>query len=118
MSVTLVTVSHVFKNPDGTAASGTVAFRLSARITNSDVTYAAEVPVHSTLDGTGHLSQVLPANNDPGTTPASSTYIVTFMLNGASGVSLSGDEYSIVVPYNAPGGTVDLGTLLPVQVGL
>jgi hypothetical protein len=118
MSATLITISHTFKNPDQTAASGVIGFRLSARMTNGSTTYADEVPVHATLNGSGVLSQVLPANNDPGTTPANSTYIVTFMLNGASGVSLSGDEYSIVVPYNAPGGTVDLGTLLPVQVGL
>lgn len=117
MGFTTITVTHQFKNIDGTAASGVIIFRLSARITNSDLTYDPTVPVHAALDSNGNLSQALPANNDPTTTPQGSNYIVTFMLNGSSGVPLMGDEYSITVPYNTPGGTVDLGTLLPAQVG-
>jgi hypothetical protein len=117
MGFTSITVTHQFKNLDGTAASGVVIFKLSSRITNTGLSYSSEIPVHSTLDSSGNLSQVLPANNDPTTTPANSNYLVTFMLNGASGQMESGDEYSITVPYNAPGGTVDLGTLLPAQQG-
>lgn len=108
----MVTVSHTFKNPDGSAASGTVIFRLSARITNGGVTYAEQVPVHSALTATGDLSQVLAANDDTATTPKNSTYLVTFLLNGKSG-----DEVEITVPHAAPTGKINLGTLLPTQQG-
>lgn len=112
MAITMIRLTHAFKNPDGSAASGVIAFRLSARITNGTTTYAPQVPVHATLNATGDLSQVLPANNDPTTTPKGSSYLVTFMLNG-----YSGDEVNIVVPHTAPTGTIDLGALLPVQEG-
>jgi hypothetical protein len=114
MAATIITVTHKFLNPDGTPVSGMIGFRLSQRITNGGVTYAEQVPVHSSLSATGELSQALPANNDPATTPVNSTYIVTFYLNGGQ---LSGDEVSITVPYNAAGGTVTLGSLLPQQEG-
>lgn len=117
MSFTTITVTHQFLNLDGSTASGVVAFRLTKRITNGTATYATEIPVHATLNPSGQLSQSLPANNDPATSPGDSAYMVTFLLNGTSGQMLSGDEYEIVVPYNAPGGTVDLGSLLPTQVG-
>lgn len=117
MSFTQITVTHTFTNLDGSPASGVVAFRLSKRITNGTQSYASEVPVHATLNGSGVLSQVLPANNDPATVPNDSTYTVTFFLNGAGGATTSGETYEITVPYNASGGTVDLGTLLPAQVG-
>jgi hypothetical protein len=101
MAATQITVTHTFLNPDGSAASGVIAFKLSARITNASASYAPQVPVHSTLNSMGQLSQVLPANNDPATTPANSFYTVTFFLNSA--------ELS--------GGVVDLGSLLPQQQG-
>lgn len=112
MAFTSITLTHQFLNPDGTPASGMVAFRLTERVTNGGVTYAPQVPVHATLDSNGHLSQALPANNDPATAPAGSAYVVTLMLNGRSG-----EETEVVVPYNASGGTVDLGTLFPSQQG-
>jgi Na+/serine symporter len=118
MAFTMISITHAFSNIDGSTASGIVAFRLSERITNGSQSYTAEIPLHSTLNGSGHLSAQLPANNDPTTFPAGSTYTVSFLLNGTAGINLSGDEYTITVPYNAPGATVDLGTLLPSQVGL
>ena len=117
MSFTLIEVTHSFVNLDSTPASGVVAFRLSQRITNGSQSYASELPVHASLNSDGELSQQLPANNDPATVPQGSSYLVTLLLNGSSGQTLPGDTYEIVVPYNAPGGTVDLGTLLPSQVG-
>jgi hypothetical protein len=113
MAVTLVTVTHQFLNPDQTAASGMIAFRLSGQMTNGSTTYGPTVPVHAALDSDGDLSQLVPANNDPATVPQGTSYTVTLFLNGDSAVTFS----DIVVPYNAPGGTVDLGTLLPSQVG-
>lgn len=112
MAFTLVRLTHSFKNPDGSPASGVIVFKLSQRITNSGTTYTPQVDVHATLNATGHLTQTLPANNDPGTTPQGSNYVVTFMVNG-----FSGDEVAIIVPHTAPTGTVNLGTLLPKQEG-
>ena len=117
MSFTLIEVTHTFTNLDGTSASGVVAFRLSQRITNGSQSYTSEIPVHASLNSDGELSQQLPANNDPATVPQGSSYMVTLLLNGSSGQTLPGDTYEIVVPYNAAGGTVDLGSLLPSQVG-
>ena len=114
MAATQITVTHTFKNPDGSPASGVIAFKLSQRISNGGVTYAEQVPIHATLNATGRLSQAMPANNDPTTTPIGSNYIVTFFLNSAG---LSGDSVAIIVPYNAQGGTVTLGTLLPKHLG-
>ena len=112
MAFTLIKVHHLFKNPTGSPSSGVIAFRLSARMTNGGVTYAEQVPVHSTLSVTGKLTVTLPANDDTGTTPKGSTYLATFMLNG-----YSGDEVAITIPHTATTGTVDLGTLLPQQQG-
>jgi hypothetical protein len=112
MAATLITVTHQFTNPDQSPGSGIIAFRLSARITNGGQSYAPQVPIHASLDGSGLLSQLVPANNDPATNPTDSFYVVTFFLNGDSG-----DEQEITVPYNAPGGTIDLGILLPAQQG-
>lgn len=112
MAATMVTVVHRFTNIDGTAASGVVIFKLSERITNGGVTYDQAVSVHAQLNSTGELSQALPANNDPSTTPQGSNYTVTTIINGATG-----NEYAITVPYNAATGRVTLGTLLPKQEG-
>jgi hypothetical protein len=112
----MITVSHTFQNIDGTAASGTVVFRLSDRITNGGISYDPAVPMHSTLNSSGQLSVTLPANNDPGTTPANTYYEVALMLNGSASGGV-GDSVMVLLPYNAPGGTIDLGTLLPQTSG-
>lgn len=112
MAFTIVKLHHLFKNPTGSPSSGVLAFRLSARMTNGGISYAEQVPVHSTLSATGKLTVTLPANDDPTTTPKGANYLVTFMLNG-----YSGDEVAITVPHTAKTGTIDLGTLLPQQEG-
>lgn len=114
MAFTQIRVHHQFKNIDGSAASGVVAFRLSQRISNGGVTYTPQVPTHATLNGTGDLTVTLPANNDPTTTPKGSNYIVTFFVN--TGIS-SGDEVAIIIPHTAAAGAITLGTLLPKQEG-
>jgi hypothetical protein len=109
-------VTHQFKNLDGTAASGQVAFRLSGQMTNG-VSYDDKVPLHSPLDSNGNLSAVLPANNDPGTFPTSGIYYtVTFMLNGATAPTI-GEPFMVMLPYDAAGGTIDLAELMPQTTG-
>jgi hypothetical protein len=110
----MVTITHSFTNADGTPASGIVIFKLSTEMTNGNSTITPAVPVHAMLDATGHLSQVLPANDDAATFPTGTTYTVTFVLNSGTDAS---SEYSVVVPSAAPGGTAELGSLLPSGIG-
>ena len=123
MSFSQITLTHVFSNLDGTAASGTVVFRLSDRMTNGGQSYDDSISLHATLDSSGNLKNagatgplVLPANNDPATVPQNIYYNVLFMLNGSESGGV-GDSVMIMLPYNAPGGTIDLGTLLPQTSG-
>lgn len=113
MACTPIVVTHRFANPDGTPASGVIAFRLSGRMTNGTETIASGVPVHATLDAGGNLSQTLPATDDAATSPQGTTYTVELFLNGADGTTFSG----VAIPSASPGGTVDLGSLLPTAAG-
>jgi hypothetical protein len=107
VSFSQATISHSFENADGTAASGSITFQLSKRITNGTTTIVpAEITAN--LNGSGALSQALTSNVDVGTVPSDSTWIVSMRILGASV-----EEFSIVVPTG--GGTVDLGSLLPQQ---
>ena len=108
MALTQATVTHTFKNPDGTAASGKVSFELTKRLSNGTQTVVPGEVV-AALDGTGAISATLYSTVDAGTVPTDSQWICTLRLLG---VGL--ETFSIVVP--AGGGNVDLATLLP-QVG-
>lgn len=107
MAATEITVTGTFHNEDGTPASGTLQFQLSAAIANSDVV-VSPVPLTVTLNSAGSFSVPLAANDDTATTPAGTSYTVIERIT-----STSNREYSIVVPSAAPGGTVDLSTLMP-----
>lgn len=105
MAFTTATITHLFTNADGTAASGAVTFNLAARMTNNGTTV---IPgeVTAQLNGTGAISTTLTANNDPGTTPANVQWRATLRILG-----VPVEEFYITVPTG--GGTIDLGTLLP-----
>lgn len=105
MAFTSCTVTHAFQAADGTAASGTITFRLSKRMTNG-TTSVMPTEITATLSG-GALSQTLTANNDPATIPVDAQYECTIRIGSAQLVG----PYSITVPTG--GGTVDLATLLP-----
>lgn len=107
---TTATITHSFTNADGSAGSGAVTFLLSKRMTQPGRTI---IPgeIASTLNASGDLSQSLTANNDPGTFPGDSEWLVTFRLVGDS----PDGPYAITVPTG--GGTIDLATLLP-QIGV
>jgi hypothetical protein len=62
--------------------------------------------VTANLDSTGHLSQALTSNLDPGTTPQNTTWNMTMRILGSQQ-----EELSFQIPVGP--GTVDLGTLLP-----
>lgn len=105
MAFTQATVTHTFVNPDSTPASGQVTFTLSKRMTNGTQSVMPGVTVTAALDASGHLSQLLYANNDTGTIPADAQWRVDIRV----GVEDDG-PYFVTVPTG--GGTVDLGTLL------
>lgn len=106
MAFTSATVTHAWHNADLTAASGTIVFALSKRITNTGISLVPASEITVNLDSNGAISQALTSNSDAQTTPTDSTWTVYVRVAGASQ-----EEYSIIVP---PGpGTVDLGALLP-----
>lgn len=108
MALSTRTVTHQFKNPDTTPASGSVIFTLSKRMTNGTTSVVPGLPVTAMLDASGNLSQALYANNDAGTSPTDAQWRVDIRVgNEDSG------PYFIVVPSGA--GSVDLGTLLTLQ---
>ncbi len=111
MAFTSITVTHNFNDGASTAA-GTVTFQLTETMTNGTATHFAGETIEASLTA-GALSQALPANNDPGTTPsapAAAQWAVTVRLTGEQART---ETYFVTVPYNAVGGTVDLFTLIP-----
>lgn len=113
MPATSITITHDFLGIDGTPGSGYVEAQLSAPLTNGAQTVSGAIT--GTLASNGSLSLVLPANDDAASTPPTTSYTITLRIAGSSQVSYGG----IIVPSAAPGGTIDLGALLPTaqQVG-
>jgi hypothetical protein len=107
MAFTQATITHLFKNSDGTPASGSVRFTLTNRITNGTTTIAPTAVIAS-LNSSGVLSVQLWANNDPATIPTSTSWRVQLEVLGSQA-----EEFFITVPTG--GGTFDLGALLPQQ---
>jgi hypothetical protein len=108
LAFTSVEISHQFSNADGTAASGTVEFTLSGRMTNGTQSIMKTAAVTVALDGTGSFTKALPANDDAGTVPVGVQWLVALRVAGADE-----ETYEVTVPSAAPGHTVDLGSLLP-----
>lgn len=105
MAFTLVTVTCTYQYQDETPASGTVSFTLSVPVANSGLLLSGREQT-VTLDASGKISLVLPANDDPGTIPAGSSYLVKERIAG-SPVRV----YSIVIPHTAA--SLDLSTVAP-----
>lgn len=105
MSFTPIEITGTYSNPDGSACSGFVTFILSTPIANSNVVIQPQ-PIICELGTGGTLATTLYANNDPGTIPNVSNYVVVEQTDGAAN-----REYTIKVPYDAPGGTADISTL-------
>jgi hypothetical protein len=109
MSFTQITVTRPYKTAELTPAIGTLRFTPSAPMTNGDTVVAAGRS--KPLDAEGDLNIVIAANNDPGTTPPGVSYEVREQIDGQP-IRI----YYVVIPYDAPGGTVDLSTLTPATV--
>ncbi|MFR9807050.1 sialate O-acetylesterase [Pseudonocardia sp. RS010] len=81
-------------------------FTPTAAMTNAGDTVLPKV-VEAAVDAeTGELSVALAANTDPDTTPAGTGYVVRELV----GTSYA-RQYAVVIPHDAAGATVDLGTL-------
>ena len=111
MAFTTRTITHTFQGADGSAATGSVTFRLTKRMTNGTVSILpAEITAN--LDASGNLSQVLTSNQDQGTFPLDAQWEIDWRMASASGSPVT-ETFYITVP---PGpGSSDLGILLPQQ---
>lgn len=110
-----VTVTGTFLMLDGSFATGRVKFTptpsLQAIIdTTAEQIIVPEV-ITATLNGSGHISQVLPATNDPDVSPIGWLYNVVEIIDGRS--TPGNRSYSIALPFDAAGGTVDLSRVSP-----
>lgn len=110
MAFTAVAVTGTFQGESGAAASGTLTFTLTQAMENSNVVIPPN-PITVTLDGTGHFSQTLFANDDAGTAPQGVSYGVTEQITNAQP-----RDYFIIVPSGL-GASVDISTLMPGSPG-
>lgn len=109
MAFTPITVTHTFDD-GATTAAGTVTFQLTATMTNGTQSHQVGETIEASLTA-GVLSQVLPATDDVGTIALGRPmWIATIRLTGEQARN---ETYFVNVPSAAPGGTVDLFTLIP-----
>ncbi len=107
---TPITLTGHYTDAQGNALDGDLTFTLSGSISNNNV---VAVPLAYTVSlVAGAFSITLYANNDLDTVPQGTWYNVTEKVYGAAAEAQPRD-YSIMVPYNAPGGTIDMSQLVP-----
>lgn len=109
MAFTPVTVEGTFKSSAGQSAAGTLTFTLTQAMVNGGVSVPPS-PIIATLDGSGHFSTVLYANDDEATVPQGVQYGVTEQVTGAQ----PRDYFILVSHATTP---VDLSTLTPGEPG-
>lgn len=110
MAFTKITVTGAYQDGLGDPLQGALTFTLTQAMTNSGVTIPPE-PVTVQL-ATGRFAVALAATDDAGTVPQGVVYGVTEAIIGGQP-----RDYFIVAPAAAPGGTVDISTLMPGPVG-
>ena len=110
MSFSTATITHTFTNADGTSASGSIKFTLTAPMTNGTTTI---VPASITvpLDGSGNISQSLTSNVDTATWTLAST-----ASSGSFAIQIAGDPSygtltSPTLNYNATSAQVQAALL-------
>lgn len=109
MAFTLVTITGTYESQAGAAAAGTVTFTLTKPMQCGNV-IINPAPITVTLDGSGHFSTTLAANDDTGTVPQDAQYGVTELITGAEP-----RDYFITVAHAT--NPVDISTLMPGEVG-
>lgn len=107
MSFTPIIVTATFSDPDDVASTlGQVVFQLSSAMTDVATGEVVEPAPATAQIIEGAIQLTVLANTDPTTTPPTCTYVVTERLVGAIERS-----YTVVVPYDAAGGTITLAEL-------
>lgn len=109
-TITPITVTAKFLQADGSPCEGAVTFTpsITAELPGYIVPPSA---VSAKLDAAGFLSVQLASTDDPQWEAPGFTYEVTEIIKGLG----SRRSYNIVVPFNAPGGTLDLASIAPVE---
>lgn len=111
---TPITVTRTYTDPDDSPSSGSVTFELTHPIMDLEgATVVTKAPTRVLLDDAGSISVVLPATNDPTSSPGGNTYKVTEQIRG-----VPKRTYLVELPYDAAGGTVALNELVPVVDGV
>jgi hypothetical protein len=110
MLPTLITISGTYLKPDGTADAGVISFHVPGFVRhNASDDVLAPGLLTALLDTSGNVTLVVPATNDPAWTPVGWTYRVRVQLSGSRA------EFNAAIPYDSPGGALDLSDLLPAQ---
>lgn len=112
MPFTPVTIVGTITRPDGTSAEGEFTATLTEPMVNG-TTIILPTPITGQLTSGGPVNTsglpfILEANDDPATTPAGAAYEFTFELDNAPV-----DPFTAVITHSAPGGQVNLATLIP-----
>lgn len=112
MAFTQITLTGTIDRPAGTAAQGTFTATLSGTMTNG-TTIIEPSALSGILTASGPETQAgqpftLAAVDDPGTTPTDRVYEFVIEADDAPI-----DPFTAVISHLAPGGTVDLSTLIP-----
>lgn len=112
MAFTQITLTGTLSRPDGTSSEGTFTATLSGTMTNGS-TVVEPVPLAGILTSSGPTDQAgqpftLDAVDDTGTEPTDRFY--TFVIEADDAPI---DPFTAVISHLAPGGTVDLSTLIP-----
>jgi hypothetical protein len=105
MAFTKRLLTHVFLEPSGAAASGSITCTLEKRMTQNGKTLVPGT-LTATLNSSGELSQELTSNEDTETVPKDARWRLDLRITGQAE-----ETFYIKVPTGP--GTTDLGTLLP-----
>jgi lysophospholipase L1-like esterase len=112
VDLSVIVVTGTFLQGDGTPCIGSVTFSSNQEISNqNDHTFVSIGSRTAELDANGHFALPLPAGNDPDWSPVGWTYTVTVNVTNRS---VARTPYAVLVPFNAPGGTIDLTALAPI----
>lgn len=107
---TLITVYGTYLKLDGTPERGSITFKSNVYSLDSDsATIVVPDTLTTYLDETGSVAITVPATNDPEWTPVGWTY--TFIAQFSS----SFYSFEVVIPYDAPGGAIEVTKLVPAQ---
>lgn len=116
----LVTVTGSWVDPGNEPAEGSVTFTLTSPIYDpAGNVIAARVPHTVDLDENGAISVPLVPTDNPEANPSGVLYkVVERILSGPHGRRVARKRiYYIPVPFDAPGWTIDLADLSPINEG-